>query len=134
LPKTRGPTGCFHWSIDSITFLIATGTFINQFQTSSVLKRPWIETQFCTVLDYCCNFHFLYLKMSISNTADVPTLVGGLIDLAMITKETDESIRRTKIICTIGPACWEVPQLETLIDAGMNVGEHCFSFLFLCQY
>jgi pyruvate kinase len=70
--------------------------------------------------------------MSISNSADVPTLAGGLIDLSMIIKETDESIRRTKIICTIGPACWEIPQLEILIDAGMNVGEHCFNFLFLC--
>lgn len=61
--------------------------------------------------------------MSISNTAQVPTLSGGLIDMPMITRTTDETIRRTKIICTIGPACWNVDQLETLMDAGMDVGK-----------
>ena len=63
----------------------------------------------------------------ISNTADVPTLAGGFINLDMIKKPTDVHNRRSKIICTLGPACWEVPQLETLIDAGMNVARFNFS-------
>lgn len=63
----------------------------------------------------------------ISNTSDVPTLAGGFIDLDMIKRPTDVQNRRSKIICTLGPACWEVSQLETLIDAGMNVARFNFS-------
>ena len=36
-------------------------------------------------------------------------------------------MRCTKIICTIGPACWDIPNLETLLDAGMNVARLNFS-------
>ncbi len=36
-------------------------------------------------------------------------------------------MRRAKIICTIGPACWAAPQLGKLIDAGMDVARLNFA-------
>jgi len=56
-----------------------------------------------------------------------PLLRGANITLDKITKPTDVSLRQTKIICTLGPACWEIPQLEELIDAGMSVARFNFS-------
>ena len=63
----------------------------------------------------------------ISNTSEVPLLVGGMIDLDMVKRPTKVKDRRTKIICTIGPACWEVPQLEVLMETGMDVARLNFS-------
>ncbi|KAL7512400.1 hypothetical protein ACHAXN_009275 [Cyclotella atomus] len=63
----------------------------------------------------------------ISNTSDIPLLAGGYIDLDMIKRTNTSGARRTKIICTLGPACWAVEQLETLIEAGMNVARFNFS-------
>jgi len=56
-----------------------------------------------------------------------PELRGSNITLKTVTRPTDESARRTKIICTLGPACWEVNQLEDLIDMGMTVARFNFS-------
>merc|ERR1712228_330493 len=42
-------------------------------------------------------------------------------------KKNPVESRKTKIFCTLGPACWEVEQLEELIDAGMSVARLNFS-------
>mmetsp|Transcript_55601 Transcript_55601/g.97432 ORF Transcript_55601/g.97432 Transcript_55601/m.97432 type:complete len:502 (-) Transcript_55601:187-1692(-) len=49
------------------------------------------------------------------------------ITLEHIRNEFPTASRRTKIVCTLGPACWSVEGLTNLIDAGMNVARFNFS-------
>lgn len=43
------------------------------------------------------------------------------ISLELIRSAPDLATRKTKVICTLGPACWSVEGLVDLIDGGMNV-------------
>jgi pyruvate kinase len=54
-------------------------------------------------------------------------LRGSNITLSKIITPNDPASRKTKIVCTLGPACWEVSQIESLIDAGLSVARLNFS-------
>lgn len=49
------------------------------------------------------------------------------IELALINGKTENNFRKTKVVCTLGPACWSVEGLGQLIDCGMNVARLNFS-------
>jgi len=65
--------------------------------------------------------------MQSQTSANGPELRGSNITLARVMGSTDVTNRKTKIVCTLGPACWDIPTLEGLIDAGMNVARFNFS-------
>ena len=44
-----------------------------------------------------------------------------------IFESIDPNTRKTKIICTLGPSCWDVANLSLMLDAGMNVARLNFS-------
>jgi len=54
-------------------------------------------------------------------------LRGSNITLSKIITPNDPASRKTKIVCTIGPACWEIEQLEELVEAGLTVARLNFS-------
>lgn len=58
--------------------------------------------------------------------SDKYTLHGSNITLDTIVGQ-NENLRKTKIVCTLGPACWDVDKLVELIDHGMNVARLNFS-------
>jgi pyruvate kinase len=65
--------------------------------------------------------------MSLSQTSTSgPELRGANITLESILG-TNTAPAQSKIICTLGPACWAVDQLEELIDAGLAVARFNFS-------
>jgi pyruvate kinase len=48
-------------------------------------------------------------------------------DIEQLLKPVDTSKRRTKIICTLGPACAKIERMVEMLDAGMNVARLNFS-------
>ncbi len=51
----------------------------------------------------------------------VRTRLTRQVTLAMILKEQLHFARKTKIICTAGPACWGEDMFGKLLEAGLNV-------------
>jgi pyruvate kinase len=49
------------------------------------------------------------------------------IQVAQIFESIDTNFRKVKIICTLGPSCWDVEMLVKMLDVGMNVCRLNFS-------
>lgn len=45
-----------------------------------------------------------------------------------IFEQIELSQRKTKIVVTLGPSCWDTDMLVKMIDAGMNVARLNFSY------
>jgi pyruvate kinase len=54
-------------------------------------------------------------------TPDVHSERATNVTLGMILKDQQSLARKTKIICTAGPACWSEEMFGKLLDAGLNV-------------
>jgi hypothetical protein len=70
-------------------------------------------------------------RMSVACSTFIGHLILNCITfvcrLDHIRKDTHPENRRSKIVCTLGPACWSVEGLGSLIDTGMNVARFNFS-------
>jgi len=54
-------------------------------------------------------------------------LPQSMSGLDMLEKTQDNYKRKCKIICTMGPSCWDVDKLQELFEAGMNIARLNFS-------
>lgn len=59
-------------------------------------------------------------------TLDTISERSTTVTLSML-EEREQSLRKTKIVCTMGPKCWSEETLGKLIDNGMNVMRMNFS-------
>ena len=70
---------------------------------------------------------FLFLMSCIDYQLEYLYLNGLLYSFDRITTNSSLKFTNTKLVCTLGPACWDVDHLVQMIDAGMTVARFNFS-------
>ena len=70
---------------------------------------------------------FLFLMSCIDYQLEYLYLNGLLYSFDRITADSSLKFTNTKLVCTLGPACWDVDHLVQMIDSGMTVARFNFS-------
>jgi len=82
----------------------------------------------CQRASLCCTSVGLSEAMSHTYGQCQMVLADDMKQLSQFEEDShDHASRKCKIICTMGPSCWEVDNLVKMIDAGMNVARLNFS-------
>ncbi len=65
--------------------------------------------------------------MSSAYVAKTLSLRTTAISLSDVLDHSASSVRKTKVVCTLGPSCWSEEGMAKLLDAGMDVARFNFS-------
>ena len=101
---------------------------------SAPVSRIWVLFFYSTLDRF--NVRYLFLPSSVAgqggsrcapHSDDHRTVRPRTLPHTSPSLQTMVHDKKTKIFCTMGPACWDVPTITSLIDAGMNTARLNFS-------
>eukprot|EP00798_Chlamydomonas_sp_ICE-L_P026972 gene26972-34986_t len=92
----------------------------------TIEEKELIEVKMKLIKEWAPEYE-LYEAHPPNDTPDVHSERSTSVTLSMVLQQQEHLARKTKIVCTMGPACWDEECIGKLLDAGLNVARYNFS-------